>query len=285
VKILFGAGNFIGSNIMLSRFLEKTKEHDIRIISYYRNHKYLHHIDWCLDAIYNSRNKQNNNYFKLKYDMISPGVNHYLADLIINEITEWEPDLVISDCELFTALVAKILKIQLWYCSPILQFIGINYECKKIYNNKIKNLSLLPKGDKYLVYSPLCDISSRPILKEGFEWVKPYYKLPEEFTTENIKIQDLQRLIPKNSLVTSGETSFVADCLYTGNPLFISPNPLEPEQVINAKLMEWYCSAINIGRSMNMNFIKNQIEKMKSKPVLSIQKWRTLDQKISEYFI
>jgi hypothetical protein len=281
MKILFGAGNYIGSNIMLSRFLRHSKEHEIRIAAYYRNNRYLNSIDWCLDAI---RAKRVPNYFKEKCGVLGPPVNHYLADMIINDLIEWEPDLVISDCEAFTAFIAKMLEIPLWYCSSLLQTIGIQHDKKelsiKVMDTTIDYIKSLPIGDAYLVYSPLCDVSARPILKSGFEWIRPYTDEVQEVTSENIDISNLQKLLPINSLVTTGETSFVADCLYTQKPLFISPHPLEIEQIVNAQLLQWYGVAINIGRSNNMQFIKRQVERAIPIPSLSIQKWRTLDERL-----
>jgi hypothetical protein len=280
MKILFGAGNFIGSNIMLSRFLNHTDEHDVRIAAYYRNHQYLKSIDWCLDAI---QVRCEPNYFKDKYGVAGPPVDHGMSDMIINDLLEWGPELVISDCEFFTAMVAKVLEIPLWYCSPMLQMIGIEHERKEL-NTKIMDtirlyIKSLPQGDAYLVYSPLCDISARPLLKRGFEWVRPYTTSPKELTSE-IDISNIQRLIPENSLVTTGETSFVSDCLYSGKSFFISPNPSEIEQVLNAQLLQWYGVAINIGRSMNMDFVKRQVERSAPHPSLSVQKWRQLDERL-----
>jgi hypothetical protein len=281
MKILFGAGNFIGSNIMLSRFLHHAQEHEVRIAAHYRNSRYLQSIDWCLDALAVRCEK---NYFKDKYGVAGPPVDHFLADMIINDLLEWGPELVISDCEFFTAMVAKVLEVPLWYCSPMLQITGMEHEKKelttKIMDHMKVYLESLPRGDAYLVYSPLCDISARPILKRGFEWVRPYSIVPKECTTEDIGISNLHRLIPVGSLVTTGETSFVSDCLYTGKPLYISPNPSEIEQVLNAQLLQWYGVATNIGRSTNMSFIKRQVERPAPHPSLSIQKWRQLDERL-----
>lgn len=279
MKILFGAGNNIGSNIMLSRFLQHAQGHEIRIAAYYRNSQYLHSIDWCLDPILVRKHK---NYFKNKHGIIGPSVDHDLADMIIDDLLEWGPELVISDCEFFTAMIAKVLEIPLWYCSPMLQIIGIDHQYKTLsIDTTIKSyLKMLPIGDAYLVYSPLCDIAARPILKQGFEWIRPYVSDLKEVTTEDINISNLQKLIPSNSLVTTGETSFVSDCLYTGKQLFISPNTLEVEQLINAQLLQWYGMAINIGRSTNIQFIKSQVERSITHKSLSIQKWSSLDERL-----
>ena len=74
MKILFGAGNNLGSNIMVSRFIENT-DHDIRVAAYYRNHEPLKSINWCLDALYDTK-VGDKNYFKHYYGVSGPHINH-----------------------------------------------------------------------------------------------------------------------------------------------------------------------------------------------------------------
>jgi hypothetical protein len=225
------------------------------------------------------------NYFKENHGQIGPHVNHEMADLIIDDLLEWQPELVISDCEYFTAMVAKALEIPLWYCSAVLQLVGIEHDRKEI-NTKIFDrtkmyLDSLPQGDVYLIYSPLCDISSRPFLKKGFEWVRPYSVVGGE--TTSVELPTIQKALPEGSILTTGETSFVSDCLYTGRPIFISPNPREIEQVLNAQLMEWYGAARNLGRPQNIDFVKRQVERHTATPVLSVQDWKQLDERLERY--
>jgi hypothetical protein len=276
MKILFSAGNYIGSNLMLSRFLHHTS-HEIRIATYYRNHQYLHHIDWSLDALLGSSRK----YFD-KHGFTGPKVNSYNVDLFIDDLLQWQPDLVINDCEIITALITKILDIPLWYCSPLLQLTGI------IHNNgfnlyefskTIFDINQLPKGDLYLVYSPLCDIASRPLLKTGYEWIKPYYQSPKEITTENINFEKMQYLF-KDVVINTGETSILSDHFYSGKSVLISPNPGELEQLLNARLFNWYGAGLDIGRSFDINFLNMQVERVIPKSILSIQNWSQLHERI-----
>src|SRR3972149_9410847 len=102
MKILIGANNFLSSNIMVSRIVDHlSSNHEIRIAAYYRNHQYLQSIDWCLDALFTRKKRGISNYFEEKFGVSGPNIDHKLADLIINDLAEWNPDLVISDCELF----------------------------------------------------------------------------------------------------------------------------------------------------------------------------------------
>jgi hypothetical protein len=182
-------------------------------------------------------------------------------------------------------MVAKALEIPLWYCSAVLQLVGIEHDRKEI-NTKIFDrtkmyLDSLPQGNVYLIYSPLCDISSRPFLKKGFEWVRPYSVVGGE--TTSVELPTIQKALPEGSILTTGETSFVSDCLYTGRPIFISPNPREIEQVLNAQLMEWYGAARNLGRPQNIDFVKRQVERHTATPVLSVQDWKQLDERLERY--
>jgi hypothetical protein len=284
MKILIGANNCLGSNIMASRIINHLSSiHEIRIAAYYKNHQYLKSIDWCLDALYQPKFRSLN-YFKEKFGVFGPNINHNLADLIINNLSEWNPNLVISDCEFFTAMVAKVLEVPLYYCSPLLQIVGIHHVQKELdynlFGNFRKYFNLLPIADFYLIYSPLCDISCRPVLKDGFEWIRPYYNKPNIITENNFEL-DLYKKCISNSLITTGETSFISDCLYSGKQFFVSPNPLELEQILNGHLSQWYGVARNIGRSNNIDFIKKEVDKKKIFIELNIKKtFKTLDERL-----
>lgn len=283
MKILYGSGNFIGSNVQAARFLQNATEHEIRIAAHYRNHRYLKTFDWTLDALYQIK-VGDRNYFFERHGMQGPPVNHAMTDIIIEDLLEWQPELVISDCEFFTAMVAKVLEVPLWYCSSMLQMIGIEHDRKEINTkilDKIKTyLDGLPSGDAYLVYSPLCDITSRPFLKTGFEWVRPYSTVPEEITSEEVDLSMISRALPNRAVLTTGETSFVSDCLYSGRPMYIVPNPSEVEQILNAQLLEWYGCAQNLGRPQSIEFVKRMVEDSISAPSLSIQNWKQLDERL-----
>jgi hypothetical protein len=287
MRILFGSGDFIGSNIMVSRFVQHSTYHDVRIAAYYRNHKYLKNIDWCLDALYPTKVGREN-YFQKYHGIQGPYVNHTLADTVINDLVEWMPELVISDCEPFTACIAKILDIPLWYCSSALQLIGIEYERNAIHANTFdtlkRSLLSLPIGDVYLVYSPLCDVYGRPVLKDGFEWVRPYsVDLSESdnfLSTESVDFCTFAKALPEKSILCTGETSLVSDSIYARKGLFVCPNPLEEEQILNAQLLEFYGCGLNIGRPQSLDFLKRQVERPNPLPVLNMQKCKQLDERI-----
>lgn len=283
MKILIGSGNFSGSNLMVSRWLKNMPSHEMKVAAWYRNHKYLNVIDWCLDGLQETRVGEKN-FFARNFGFQGPHVNHSLTETIIDELLEWKPDLIISDCEVFTASLAKVLEVPLWYCSGMLQMIGIEHDRKEVSSKKFDStkvyLENLPRGDKYFVYSPLCDIASRPFLKTGFEWVRPFASEPKNTVLEDIS--NIQKAIPRKALLTTGETSLVSDCVYSGLTTFISPNPMNHEQMLNAQLLEWYGCARNIGRPKSIDFVKRQVEGYRHAPVLSIQEWDQLDEKLDK---
>ena len=286
MKILLGGSNFTSSNIMLSRFLDHLTD-DIRICAWYRNHQYLPWIDWCLDAVHKHSTK---NYFQIHHGIKGPSVDHGVAINVLDDILDWGPDLVISDCESFTACVAKVLGIPLWYCSGILQFNAIEHKIGAINNNAFLHLrdtiKVLPKGDLYLVYSGLCDIECPPILKDGFEWVKPYNNTNNHnkiVSSCESSIESISTVIPDGYLLCSGETSLVGDCLYSGMPFYVCPDPLDQECLLNAQMLQHCGCAVNIGRPKSLEFVKTQVEKPNNAPKMSDQYWNSLDEKVVKW--
>jgi len=278
MKILYGANNNAGSNTMLKRFIENSPQHSIRAMGYYKNSDCLRTIDWCLDALYQT-SVGDKNYFMLNHGIKGPHINHEMADTVINDLVDWEPDLVISECEPFSAMIAKALEVPLWYCSPMLQLTGIEMSPKdinsRLFDKSKQKILGLPKGDRYLVYSPLCDIAGRPFLKEGYEYVRPYSKNPTE--TSLVDVSDIERCIPSSHLLCTGEISLLSDCLYSEKTFWITPSPKEEEQVLNAQLFETYGVAKNIGRPNSLLFIQKLVENpIKAK--LSLQSWKMLDE-------
>ena len=273
MKILLSAGNYSGSNIMLSRWLKHLKGHDIRTFAYYHNSQFLNSVDYILDPLFNDVENCAFDSFGIK----GPRVNKKIADLIITDISEWCPDLIISDCEKISALLAKLLDIPLWYCSFILQ--GVGWDNYRI-NNQIQNYIFytLPKAERYFIYSPLCDVENRPVLKKGFEWVRPYSDDPE-FLNISEDLSLVQKVI-KDELITTGETSFVSDCIYSEWPFFIYPDPNNIEQIINARNCDNLKIATNLGRQSNLSLLKKSVEKI-YQPKLKLQNNKTLDEIIN----
>jgi len=179
VKILYAAGNRVGSDLQLSRFLHRTS-HEVKVAAYIRSSQSLKHIDWTLDAldhIYSNKSTKLKELFG--HDRVPPaGIRE--VESWVRDIDEFGPELVISDMEPVSAHISKALGIRLWYCSPIHLLDGIEWErgqrrYRSLLENMRKYLERMPKAERKLIYSPFGDVEMRPILREGYEWVRPYH--------------------------------------------------------------------------------------------------------------
>lgn len=183
MRILYSAGNRVGSNSQLIRFLTKlSKEHTIRISAYVRSSRSLPHIDWTLDALHHNVLPKRKAH--LLRDLFGhndiPSINLDNVTVFLTEIDYFEPDIIICDDEPIAAHIAKALDVELWYCSPIHMLDGIEWDRGQLrYLSKLRcvrdRLRKLPEPNKKFVYSPFGDVKFRPILKEGYEWIPPYF--------------------------------------------------------------------------------------------------------------
>jgi hypothetical protein len=180
MKILYSTGNRIGGDIQLKRFL-RYNEHEVKIAAYMRSSGSLTHVDWTLDALGHKYCKGSKTALSELFGHAGiPHIGLTQAVTLMEEIYAYEPDLIICDGEPIVANIAKTLNIKLWYCSPLHLLDGIRWERGQLryfslLDKTRKALTRLPKADKTFIYSPFGDVSFRPMLKEGYEWVRPYY--------------------------------------------------------------------------------------------------------------
>ena len=292
MKILYGAGNRPGANLQLKRFLGHCNL-DIRCAAYFHGSDLLECVDWTLDAL-----QSNNSYDKGKLNSLfgyegAPHIDYNHAQILLEEVYAWKPDLVISDAEPITAHIAKALELRLWYCSPLLLINGIEWERKQhkysfAIKKMYKTLQTLPQAERKLVYSPFCDISMRPRLKDGFEWCKPYSET-ESFgkintmspqRVENDCFKYIQQNLKNNQVLTTGETSFVADAIYSGYNIAVAPAISDPESLTNASLCEYYFLGSDLGEiETSIEYAQHQFDRFLTRPftnALSIQDWKCL---------
>jgi len=174
IKILYAASNSVGAKIRLHRFLQaiKGKNYHLKIAAYIKSSPAVS-IDWTLDALYrlnvNSFNFDNDN-FRVFY----------------NQVKSFNPDLVISDIEVFSSYIADLLNIKCWQVSPLFLHDSaseyVKYKVKleikyphlyhHLYNEILE--ALIGHADKKLVYSYFGDVNQWELSK-GYEWVRPYY--------------------------------------------------------------------------------------------------------------
>jgi hypothetical protein len=181
VRILYGAGNRVGANSQLYRFLSALDKKHIVAVAAYSGSSFLYSkLNWSLDALhYNTIAKKSKRIMDRVLN-IKLLLNVENLKVLVKEIGEFEPDIIINDCEPITATIARSLNIKLWYCSPLHLLGGIVWEKDQLkYRTPIiaarKLLNKLPDPDRCFIYSPFGDVRNRPILKSGFNWITPYF--------------------------------------------------------------------------------------------------------------
>lgn len=263
MKIVYSAGNRLGAGFQLKDFLDHNT-HEIKIAGYFESTREIQYVDWTLNAAENP-------------DVIK---------ILLQEIKEFQPDLIISDAEPIIANIAKTLNVQLWYCSSLHLFDGIEWGRGQLngYSYQLEELRFffrkMPLADRVFVYSPFGDIKNPPSLRKKYEWVQPYH-----FSVENSINQSLQMaVVPEsdrisdfikilNSLdicpilfksksqtgykenltqcnwyLSTGHTRFVSDAFYNNKTVSIAPSCLDVEEILNAILCSHYKLGMNIGQ-------------------------------------
>lgn len=271
MKILYSAGNRPGAGIQLKRFLDNCTNHVVRVAAYMSAHKYVPKIDWTLNALKakNSFNKKEvNNLFG--YSGV-PFVDLDGVTKLLDDIVEFEPDLIISDGERISAHIASVLDITLWSCTPLHLIDGVVWEFPKaVYKTALASTSgmlrAFQNAKRRLVYSPFGDVPMRPILVEGFEWVTPYTDLPRKFQcSDNARARsEGLKLFRKHykGFLCAGETSFVADVIYNRNHIAISPSPDDAESLLNSLFCEYYGLGTDIGKIDNKRYAISKLDSL-----------------------
>lgn len=182
MKILYAAGNRLGSYYQLKRFLNSIsdKNHVVKVAAYKKSLGDLD-VDYTLDCLLNFSNPDATVSFNGNY-------SYYR-----NEIKRFNPDLVISDLEVYTSILANELNIKLWQVSPMNLYYSLNAETKQKvgihkhysylieYSHKRSEYInyILNNSNRKFVLSHLCDCSGRPELIQSYEWARPSFVLGE----------------------------------------------------------------------------------------------------------
>jgi hypothetical protein len=267
MRIIYAAGNRVGSGSQLTRILPHLTNHEIRTAGYLINNCEL---DWTLNALK----------FKVlgSEDLVDTNSKSQLLLDLISHIEKFGPDLIISDNDIVLASIAKKLKIKLWYCSPINLIDGLildfNLRYYSIFQSYLQLHKFFPTPDKIFIYSPFGDIKVKLQLKLGFEWITPYFKNPKPSNYNNDiaiinhrnRYKDLSNIlkytnkveIVKNNyeeklygckkMLTPGETSYVADAIYAEKNLVITPDLNDYETLINARIIKECFIGTDIGQ-------------------------------------
>jgi hypothetical protein len=176
VKILYAAPNNFHGKIQAERVLDNLKDHQVKVAAY-RASMPDSGMDWCLDPLLFPR--KNNPFAFLE--------NRYL-EVYQDQVKSFDPDLIISDMEFYTSYVALNLNKRLWHVSNRLYNFSIDELFKKhinvfkyykdVYESKQTLMiinELIAGADRNYLYSHFCDIDEKIILKNKFEWMRPYY--------------------------------------------------------------------------------------------------------------
>lgn len=206
LKILYAASNNRGAKIQLARFIRAMhgKPYQIKIAAYIKSSPKNLNIDWTLDSLLNIYKPEHisleNDNFRIYYEQVK-----YFA-----------PDLIISDLEYFTSHIANLLDVTLWQCSSsIINFalaekydLGLFKKYSYVFNkNPIqvqRTVNIIDNSNCNFVYSHLGDMLSPPLLKNGFEWIRPYHNVGKLYVPckhnlmtvllqNNIKIMSLMK--------------------------------------------------------------------------------------------
>jgi uncharacterized protein (TIGR00661 family) len=177
LKILYAACNRKGAQLQLGRFLSAVAKdgHQIKIAGFNASLPGFY-MDWTLDALLDMFNLEH-----ISFD------NDNLR-IYFNQVKSFDPDLIISDLEIFSSHVGLVLNKPVWQVSPLLLYHGLNTTEKTnmgVYKNysyifnkqaTIDDLirNALANADKKFVYSHFGDVTNTTLV-EGFEWVRPYH--------------------------------------------------------------------------------------------------------------
>lgn len=176
MKILYAAARRLGAIPQLNRILPALEDHTVKIAAYTTG-DCICPVDWTLDALLPI------------LDPTIPRFDSHNFAIYCQQVEAFAPDLIISDLEPFTSLVAMELGIEIWQLSSILLIRGIDegyplgiqkqywatIEGRYDYRDWLNNV--LFNADRKLIYSHFGDLGQLPTLKEGFEWVRPYHPI------------------------------------------------------------------------------------------------------------
>jgi hypothetical protein len=248
-RIIYSAGNRIGSRLQLTRFIKHIdNDYELKIAGHIKSTYDIPHVDWLLNSKVNDSNIEN----------------------IIKDVIEFNPDLIISDNEYLFGRIANEINIPLWYCSPLNLIDGIEFKGRSIYSYFYHEYKVhkLPQAEKYLIYSPFCDIKNEPKLKNGYEWVRPYFEESITLTVEEIeRKKNLNKIFKyvkaqNDYTFTDGNTDIISDSFYNNKKIIVSPKIKNVESLVNAELIDRYGIGYNLGQVELMNMLA--IEKIEN---------------------
>jgi hypothetical protein len=172
MKILYAANQRAGAHFQLNRFYQAAKDkHQIRFAAH-KGQNYGCDIDWILGALYGVFDD-------------APNYAGIAMEIYREQIKQYAPDLIISDCEPITTKLANDLGIRVWQVSSLLLYKAfssrghrtfvLTNQYPSLFANYSDQMKELEKSERFIIYSHLCDLN----LPGKYEWVRPYARIGE----------------------------------------------------------------------------------------------------------
>lgn len=242
MRILYASANHSNSSIQLLRFMEAMQNtpHTIKV-SAFKDFHFLNHIDWTLDSLY----------VVSKPDVTSLETENF--QIYLNQIKNFAPDLIITDCEYFTSSIAIHLNIPLWqYSSSLLQK-AIYHKDKYKVGMFSKNLFsfwneyfaarrnyILDNSDKIFVVSHFGDCENPPSLKDNYQWSRPYHQVGK---TSKLCHHNIVVGLLKNNRQLFARIKEMEDVVVFSNFIEESYENIKLKHIRDYK--EYYCNLFN----------------------------------------
>ena len=206
MKILYALSDHINSTLQFLRIAPLLKDHQVKVAAYQRALNIIHfnyNISSVKPFIGTSKDITFNDNYK-----------YYKSDIV-----KFAPDLIISDADIYTGLAAKELNIPLLQVSPFLLYdaLTLGFQQKlnikkygySTFRQKIKTQQIKKQIAEHAtnyVLSHFCDVIDRPILKEGFSWIRPPHVVSEiiERSAKNIFLSNNDKQIIDNTKYACG---------------------------------------------------------------------------------
>lgn len=258
MKILYGAGNINGSNLRLSHFLRHT-QHDVRCAAFFREHQYLETIHWTLDALTSAPNTSAKEIQELTGIPFRVHIDNFTK--MLDDISDWNPDLIVTDYEFITAYISKVLDIPMISCSPLHLIDGVKWERGKkfLFSSVYEKLKLFSGAVERFIYSPFGYLNNAPELLEGFDWITPYEESSSLYKRDTEKISKLVSV--NNCSFNTGNSQNLYHQLKKHKKICVSEDPSDLEARLNGIFVDTLGLGLSIGEAeKNHLYCMNQLD-------------------------
>ena len=242
MKIFYSAGNLNDSNIRLSHFLHHIKHH-VKIAAYYNNSNCLNSIHWVLDSLhYGDLDPEGIE----KYTGTPIKLNITAFEMMLDDLSEYNPDLIITDYEPISAIIAKCLDIPFISCSPLHLLDGVYWDSKNRtkFLNQSAELKVFDSAIEKLIYSPFGMLENAPLLKESFDWIMPY-----SYDSFRCGTETLSKRISERKSFCIGTSGSLTKKILKQEQVCVANDPEDIEGSLNAVFVDSLGIGMSIGKA------------------------------------